>query len=294
MSNWHLTFDLDASRNLFRDRFGGLSDDEWYDMLTASIADPLIEGVEFPHFATDEVQQWSHGSTGEVAMREAAAFYKFVAAKDFFRRKAQPGANFLDFGAGWGRIGRFFLRDFDLDCLYGFETQRSSAFRARSLNPYFCILTGPELPDQKLPADCFDLMVGWSVFSHLSEASTSAWLGELARMMRPDGFCVMTTFGEQFLAQLLGCASALARGEEVHWFHRHVLEAAGDIADRRDRYRRGEFVWISDDPNRHFGLATFLPDKALQTLIKRQKLPLELVEFDHHSLNMDTFILRRR
>jgi hypothetical protein len=294
MSNWHLSFELDASRNLFRDRFGGLSDGEWCDTLTASIADPLIDGIEFPHFAADEVQQWSHGSIGEVAMGEAAAFYKFIAAKDFFRRKAQPGANFLDFGVGWGRIGRFFLRDFDLDCLYGFETQRSSAFRARSLNPYFCILTGPDLPDQKLPADRFDLMVGWSVFSHLSEVSASAWLQELARIMRPDGFCVMSTFGDRFLAQLLDCDRALARGEQVHWYHRNVLEAAGDIDAQLGRYRRGEFVWISDDPSRHYGLATCLPDKALQTLIKRQKLPLELVEFDHHSLNMDIFILRRR
>ena len=293
MSDWHLPYEIDGSRNTFRDRFGHLSADEWCSVLAASMSEPVIDGVEFPHFATVELQEKIHGTSGEVAMNEAGAFYKFIAAKDFFRDKCQQGANFLDFGTGWGRIGRFFLRDFDLDCLWGFETQRSSAFRTRVLNPYFCVLTGPVIPDQTLPANRFDLIVGFSVFSHLSEFSTSAWLAELSRIMRPDGYCVMTTFGERLLSQLLDAHAALERGDEVHWYHKHVLEAAGDIVEQRDRYRRGEFVWISDNPSRHFGLATLLPDKTLKSLIRRLRIPLELVEFDHHTLSMDTFILRR-
>jgi len=75
---------------------------------------PIIEGIEFPHFPPPELQEQIHGNSGEPALRDAAEIYRFVSSRPLFRQTAVSGANFLDFGAGWGRISRLFLRDFDL------------------------------------------------------------------------------------------------------------------------------------------------------------------------------------
>ena len=294
MSEWNLPYDLDATANAFRDKFGHLSADEWCDLQVASMTWPVIGGLEFPHFAPQEVQERTHGTSGEAALREAAGFYKFVSSKAFFRQKAIPAAHFLDFGAGWGRIGRYFLRDFDLNCFFAFEPRRTVCFLARSLNPYLCAFSGEEIPDQALPANWFDFVVGWSVFSHLSEFSTSAWLTELARIMRPDGYCVLTTFGMRFLDHLAQCQADLKDGKEIHWYYQNCLDAAGDLAEQRRRYLRGEFVWLPDPLSKHYGQATVLHEKTLMKIVRTEKLPFELIEFDHESLNMDVFILRRQ
>jgi len=294
MSGWTLPHALDASANAFRDKFGHLSAEEWCDILVASMTSPIIDEVEFPRFAPLAIQEGTHGSSGEPALREAGAFYKFIASREFFRDKAIPAANFLDFGTGWGRIARFFLRDFDLNRFFGFEPRRTSCFLARSLNPYLCAFTGDEIPDQTLPPDRFDLVVGWSVFSHLSEHSTIAWLDELARVVRRDGYCVLSTFGDRFLGQLLACQADLQQGKEVHWYHKYCLESVGDIVEQHERYLRGEFVWIPDDPAKPYGVATFLHEQALLHMIKVRRIPFDVIEFDRESLNMDIFILRRR
>jgi SAM-dependent methyltransferase len=293
-AQWTLPFDFDGSANPFRDKFGHLSADDWCQVLIAAATSPVVEGLEFPHLAPEAVQERTHGTTGVTALTEAAEFYKFVAAKAFFRQKAVPGAGFLDFGTGWGRIARLFLRDFDLKCQFAFEPRSTSCFLARTLNPYLCVLPGDEMPDQTLPTRRFDLVVGWSVFSHLSEGAATAWLEELARVMRPDGYCVLSTFGDRFLNQLITCQSDLQRGKEIHWYHQRCLDVAGDIAELQKRYLRGDFVWLGNVPTKYYGEATLLHDQALLTILRKREIPFQLVEFDRTSLGMDMFTLRRQ
>jgi ubiquinone/menaquinone biosynthesis C-methylase UbiE len=294
MSDWLLPSELDVSTNAFRDKFGNLSPDAWCDVLIESINSPIIDGLEFLHFPPSELQDGTHGSSGETALREAAEFYKFVASHEFFPRKAVSGTNFLDFGTGWGRIARLFLRDFDLDGFFAFEPHHTSSYRTRLLNPYLCVFTGGELPDQKLPGQCFDVVVGWSVFSHLSEHSTAAWLEELARVTRKDGYCVFSAFGARFLDDLVARHADLKAGREIHWYHKACLDAAGDILEHKRRYARGEFAWLPLSPNSHYGMATFLHEKALLNIISTRRLPFELIEFDRETVNMDVFVLHRR
>jgi SAM-dependent methyltransferase len=292
-SQWTLPFALDVSTNVFRDKFGQLDTDGWRDLLIASVTSPIINEVEFPHFPPPELQEQIHGSSGESALWDAAEIYRFVSSKPLFRQTAVPNANFLDFGAGWGRISRLFLRDFDLSRQFAFEPQRTTCFLARSLNPYACFMTGGEIPDQTLPPNHFELVVGWSVFSHLSEYSTIVWLEEMGRIMRRDGYCVFSTYGERFLDLLLKEEAEQQRGKQIHWYHRQCLEAAGDINEPRRRYLNGEFVWFGDGPTDHYGYAAFLHQNLLEHILRQHGFPLELVEFDCESLGQDVFILRR-
>jgi SAM-dependent methyltransferase len=54
-------------------------------------------------------------------------------------------------------------------------------------------------PPTPFPADRFDLIYAFSVFSHLSEPVHEAWLGELSRILRPGGLLVVTTREREFI-----------------------------------------------------------------------------------------------
>lgn len=285
---------LNDSANIFRDRFAQLSDEEWRDILIRSEREPEIDGILFPGFPAAEMQEQMHGHSGETSLREAQGFYSFVKSFPDARRALRPGARFLDFGTGWGRMARMFLRDFDLSDIYGFEPNRGYCAVARSLNPYICVLNGGFTPDCTLPEDRFDLVVGWSIFSHLTEQSAGDWLEELARAMRRDGCGVFTCWGDRFLDLLVAENERLRRDEnaDIHWYYRQCLRGAGDIARRREEFADGEFVWFSAFGYELYGEA-FIHPTALATILRERKLPFDIVAFDRTSLFQDAFVLRR-
>src|SRR5690606_24492665 len=101
----------------------------------------------------------------------------------------------LDFGTGWGRMLRPFMRDLPLDNIYGYESLSWFAQTARSLNPYVATIGGPATPPIPFATASFDLVTSWSVFSHLPEHLLRAWLEEFARILRPGGLVVFTAWG---------------------------------------------------------------------------------------------------
>jgi len=275
--------------NIFRTVFGKMPDHLWLTVLKQSVTDRNIVGVEFPAFPDPDLQSLIQGSSGEEAIQQAFDFYQFVKAQVGEPKK---GARFLDYGAGWGRILRPFLRDFDLADIYAYEPNPVFRAIARSLNAYVCILPGEYMPNGRIPPG-FDLIVGYSVFSHLSAAAAEAWLGEFARVLNPGGFGVFTTWGERFLTYLISEQARIEAGEDVHWYSRHVLEKAGDVEALLRRARAGEFIWFDTGHNELYGEA-FLSAQALADLIARRDLPFEVVAYDTTTLPQDAFIIRRR
>ena len=279
-------------RNVFRDGFGALSDDEWCAVLGRSIAEPVIDGVRFPAFPNDDLQRHVHGSFGANAMAEAVAFYSFVKANTYGSGPAPAGTRLLDFGAGWGRTIRPFLRDVEFAGLFGFEPDFLFCTLARTLNPYAAFLTGGTTPTGDLPGGFFDLAFSWSVFSHLSPASAAAWLAELARAMAPGGTLVFTTWGARFLDRLRAEAAARAAGHAIDWYSAVCLDAAGSIEDRIQEYACGGFVWFTSGQSTLYGEA-FISEAALARLLADHRIPLALVRSDTCSLGQDAFVLRR-
>jgi tetratricopeptide (TPR) repeat protein len=278
--------------NIFRDKFGHLGDEEWFDVLVQAMDTETIDDVRFPQYPAAELQNRIHGYANEHALREALNFYQFIKSHEDISRKLTAEASFLDFAAGWGRMSRPFLRHFDLCNIYGYEPNLAFCVIARTLNPYICFINGGYAPDNALPRNRFDLVIGYSIFSHLSESAAALWLSEMARVTRPDAYCVFTTWGERFLSRLIRERDELARGGEIHWYSRECLTAAGDVEELLDRYRSGETIWFSSNPAGAYGEAFFHP-KALIKLLETHRIPLELVEFDQAHLAQDAFILHR-
>jgi len=277
--------------NIFRATFGGLSDEAWRNVLLRSVREPEIEGVAFPRFPDADLQSRIHGNSNEDAIREAFQFFSFV-KQQVGEQRLRPEARFLDFGSGWGRMLRPYMRYFDLSNIYAFEPNRLFVTIARSLNPHVNFLSGEFLPNRRIPRHMFDLIVGYSIFSHLSYNSSVAWLRETAELLNPDGIAVFTTWGERFIDLLSVTKSQMEEGGNVHWYHQFVVEKVGDPNALRTHYESGKFVWIRSNEDDLYG-ETLLSRVALQKIIKNHALPLEVVAFDAKSLAQDAFLLRR-
>jgi SAM-dependent methyltransferase len=278
--------------NIFREKFGHLTDAEWFEILKRSVHESVIEDVDFPRFPDPDLQSLIHGNASEQAIEEAFRFYRFIRSRLEPHLKLGAGARLLDFGCGWGRMLRPFMRHYDLADIYGYEPSRMFCTIAREMNPYVCFLTGEYLPNRRIPRHAFDLIIGYSVFSHLSPHAAALWLREVAEVLNPGGFAVFTTWGERFLNYLISEKARLEAGQEIHWYHKFVLSKFGSIDSLLARYRTGEFVWIDMDQTALYGEA-YLGPEPLKRLIADHLLPLEVVVFDSSTLAQDAFILRR-
>ena len=278
--------------NTFRVQFSHLSDAEWCELLVRSIDEPVIDGVQFPAFPDDNLQRHLHGGSGVSALHEAAAFFRFVKAQTYKSPRHATGKRLLDFGSGWGRMVRPFMRDFDFTDLYAFEPDFLFCTLARTLNPYVTVLSGTFVPNGSLPSQFFHIVASWSVFSHLSPGAAVLWLVDLARAVIPGGTCVITTWGMRFLQQLRRDAERRRAGQGIHWYSSVCLDAAGRIEDRIAEYEEGEFVWFTNGGSSSYGEA-FVSEAALRHLLVHYQIPFALTLSDSATLGQDAFVLTR-
>ncbi|MEZ6194538.1 MAG: class I SAM-dependent methyltransferase [Planctomycetota bacterium] len=101
----------------------------------------------------------------------------------------------LDFGCGPGRGLRCFIRHVNEAEFFGCDVDRDAIEWCRKEMPFGSYEVNAELPRTVYEDDQFDLVFSVSVFSHLSERSQTAWLEELARIMRPGGHAILTMHG---------------------------------------------------------------------------------------------------
>jgi SAM-dependent methyltransferase len=96
----------------------------------------------------------------------------------------------LDWGCGCGRLTRHLLaRGFNVTGIDIDET--NIAWCRENLPAGNFELVTPDLPSP-LPSDRFDLVVGHSVFTHLTEIDQFLWLCEINRVLKPGGIAVVT------------------------------------------------------------------------------------------------------
>jgi SAM-dependent methyltransferase len=169
-----------------------LEDDAWLQLLKRSINSRFVEGVQFPEFPPENVQSNFVGTVNEETLREAYPFYVLV--KDYAHMLGKPltlSSRFLDFGCGWGRYMRFFWKDLHPKNMYGCDVDKFIISVCKSTNVpgiYNIIDSKGKLP---YPDNFFDVIIAYSVFTHLPEDVHLHWVKELARVARPGCvFCL--------------------------------------------------------------------------------------------------------
>lgn len=107
----------------------------------------------------------------------------------------------LDFGCGCGRVLRYW-REFECVRVNGTD-YNPELVRWCQKNLDFVHCSRNNLaPPLDLANASFDFVYAFSVFTHLSEELQIAWMDELARVLKPRGFLLLTTHGEQFSKNL--------------------------------------------------------------------------------------------
>lgn len=143
----------------------------------------------------------------------------------------------LDFGVGWGRIARFFLRELPAENIYVIDVVEEFVQICRQTFRNDNFYVSAPYPPTSLSDGKFDFIVGYSVFSHLSEDACARWMREFQRILVPGGIVALTTRGRPFFDF---CESLKGKG------HTGYLDSLSNMFDNfkdaRARYDRGEFV----------------------------------------------------
>ena len=169
------------------------SDQEWVDILSNPCA-PV------PMLPPAETQEAFCGRSGYLAMIQAFEFYDIIrtACRNAGRPLESMGS-VLEFGCGWGRISRCFLRDIPEGKLYGCDVIPHIVRLCKETIPSYNFVENQAFPPTSFSDNTFDLIYSFSVFSHLSESAHKAWLDEFHRIMKPGGILVQTTRPREFI-----------------------------------------------------------------------------------------------
>jgi len=256
---------------------------EWY-WLNAhgEQAFPSLHGY-LPTLPPKEVQVRFTGHHSETALREAFEFYQIVSRLT----RADHPKFAVDFGCGWGRITRFFIKDFSKECLLGVDPIERMIDLCQNTNPWATFQQIDLLPPLDLPNASVDVIFAFSVFSHLTEDVHLQWLTEFARVLRPGGSLIVTTRQRGFI---LECA---AIREQEH-DHSNLSELGGigivsarvtflDTEGALERYDAGEYCCDPFDAGRQLTSATYGETAIPLAYARRRWQPeFHVIEFLEH------------
>ena len=102
----------------------------------------------------------------------------------------------LDWGCGCGRIIGFFLKFSGIPRIYGCDIDAEAiAWCQNNLKPAEFSAVPPHPPTAYADQE-FDLIISFSVFTHLSREDQISWLKEMQRILAPGGLFLTTVHGE--------------------------------------------------------------------------------------------------
>ena len=247
----------DALHATFHDR----SDQAWLDILLASLRVPEIDGVQMPSFPDEQLQREIHGHAGEVSLHEAHTFFREVKSYAAYAgRPVAPHRRMLDFGCGWGRVLRLFMKDIEPSNLFGVDSTSRFLLDARRCNPALAFLPCGKVPPTILAPESLDYVISWSVFSHLDEFYASRWVEEFARLLKPGGLVMMTTQSRRFIQFCAEMRVRRASGIRLeHPWYEVCADSFPDESQANSRYEAGLFLHSSTnkppDEAAHYGEA---------------------------------------
>jgi len=228
-----------AAASAPNDLFGAQSDEFWFWCLTHGIRRDGLLRAALPSMPPAEVQERFTGSSGDATLREGWRFYRLV--KQLAARYGRPltaETTIVDFGCGWGRILRFFLKDVAPARLIGLDCEPEVAAICQRHNRWANVLVINPYPPAALPDQSVDLIYCYSVFSHLAEEAHRQWLAEFKRILRPGGLLIATTRPRNFI---LDCAKV--REQPARLGRMGASAAFKDTAAAIRQYDAGGFCY---------------------------------------------------
>lgn len=142
---------------------------------------------------------------------------------DVFEKRNIDMNNFtriLDIGCGCGRVIRYFKDKFPAE-LYGADISKLAIEWCRNNLTFAKFDVNGMEPPMKYEAASFDLIYGFSVFTHLNASLQKAWMQEFQRILKPGGYLLLSLHGDPYAVHL--------------------------TQEQQETYKQGKMVIIQDD-----------------------------------------------
>jgi len=164
-----------------------------------------------------------HPNSGYFVVSGLKSFTEFI-GPIVKHADSQSARRILDWGCGCGRVSRHFLHflpDLGGPEFYGCDIDGEAiAWCSEHLQPGIFTHIEP-WPPTRYDEAMFDVVVGFSVFTHLSKKAQRAWLAEMRRIIAPGGLFLASTHGD--------CAACYRfRDEAVQALRRGISDEKGD------------------------------------------------------------------
>ena len=153
-----------------------------------------LSGELYKLFLDSDMQySCAYFETPEASLEEAQlAKKRHLAAK----LNLQPGQNVLDIGSGWGGLGLYLAKRFEVDVLgvtlsteqHGVATERAQAEGLEN-HVHF------EIKDYRNIAERFDRIVSVGMFEHVGLNHYRTFFDKCAQLLKPDGVMVLHSIG---------------------------------------------------------------------------------------------------
>ena len=150
-------------------------------------------GKLLPTMPGDDVQfQWT-GNSGVTLLEESVDFIRTVVEAASLSRIDPRQCRVLDFGIGWGRLARLWLKYAGPDRLDGCDAWEESLEKSRQCGlRNRLVRSDPLLTELPFEEASFDIIWGFSVFTHLSPEAMLCGLSGLRNMLKQSGTLVFT------------------------------------------------------------------------------------------------------
>jgi len=181
------------------DLFFGISDEFWFWLNTEGIRrNNAIRNI-LPGVPDENTQQIFTGDSGDKTFSDAFSYYKMFKNLYQKHRGDLKSAKVLDFGCGWGRFIRFFIKDVHHTNLWGCDPVTDMIKLCKEQNKWARFELTDSTPPLPFKDNSFDLIYSFSVFSHLSEDFHLHILNEISRILKPGGIYITTTRNRHFI-----------------------------------------------------------------------------------------------
>ncbi len=180
--------------------FGTVDDDYWLWLHKEGCRKSAVLRKILPGMPDDKWQFQTVGVVGDAALQmglnSSRAFKQIYEglAGDF-----SECSSVLDFGCGWGRVIRFFLKDIAPSKLFGIDVVKQNIEFCQESFKWGHFFQNNPFPSTSFSDEKFQLIYALSVFSHLLEDAHLKWLEEFSRILKPGGVFIATTWGREFI-----------------------------------------------------------------------------------------------
>ena len=200
-----------------RDWFIGVDDDTWFWMNTQGRRRFKAISTIVAGMPDSTLQATYTGNTEDTTLSEGFTVYRICKRLYESHVGTLSEARVLDFGCGWGRIIRFFLREVAPDRLIGVDFSAEAIEACRATNRWCDFRLIDPQPPTRLTAGTFDLIYLYSVFSHLPEAMHMALLQEFRRLLAPGGLLIASTWPRAYILHCKSLRESEDKQNKPHW-----------------------------------------------------------------------------